>query len=108
MFLPELIGGVDVLGEEADLGVAADEAVFVCASSGSDEGENGLTIGRCNRDPAAVIGGADVGEDTEAKLADVEVDAAVDVADVDGGFEDAEVRTLGAFRAIGAERFGSG
>ena len=105
---PELIGGVDVLGEEADLGVAADEAVLIGAGSGCDECEDGLAVGRRDRDPSAVVGGVDVGEDTEAKLVDVEVDAAVDVADVDGGFEDAEVRTLGALRAIGAEWFDSG
>ena len=107
-FLPELVGDVDVLGEETDLGLAADEAMFVGAEFGCDEREDSLTVGRCDRDPSPVVGCVDVCEDTKAKLADVEVDASVDVADVDGGFENAEVRTLRASRAIRAEWFGSG
>ena len=100
--LPELVGGVDVLGEEADLGVAADEAVFVGAGFGSDEREDGLTVGRGDRDPTAVVGEVDIGEDAEAELVDVEVEASVVIADVDGGFEDAEVRALRALRAVRA------
>src|SRR6202035_2627681 len=82
--LPELVGGVDVLGEEADLRFSADEPVFVGAGFGSDERENGLTIWRGDRDPAAVVGEIDVGEDAEAELVHVEVETAFVIADVDG------------------------
>ena len=58
MALPELVGGVDVFGDEADLGVAADEAVFLGAGFGSDEGEDGLTVRRRDGDPAAIEGEA--------------------------------------------------
>ena len=102
MALPELVGGVDVFGDEADLGVAADESVFFGAGFGSDEGEDGLTVGRGDGDPAAVEGEIDVGEDAEAELVDVELEASFVVADVDGGFEDAQVGALRALRAIRA------
>jgi hypothetical protein len=59
--LPELVGGVDVFGDEADLGVAADEMVFFGAGFGSDEREDGLTVRRRDRDPAAVEREIDVG-----------------------------------------------
>src|SRR5262249_28068069 len=38
LLVPEFIGGVDVFRDEADLGVAADEAVFVGAGFGRDKG----------------------------------------------------------------------
>ena len=86
---------------KADLRVAADEAVFFGAGFGGDEREDGLSVRRCDRDPAAVVGAGDVGEDAEAELLDVELEAAVVIADVDGGLEDAEVRAFRAFRASG-------
>ena len=104
VLLPELVGGVDVLGDEADLSVAADEPVFVGAGFGSDEREDGLTIRRGDCDPTSVVGESDVGEDAEAKVVDVEIEAAFVIADVDGGFEDAQVGALRTLRAVGACR----
>jgi hypothetical protein len=94
--VPELIGGVDVFGEKADLGVASDELVVLCARLGSDEGEDGGAVGRGDGDPAAIEVEARIGDDAEAELVDVKLQALVVVADVDGGFEDAEVWALGA------------
>jgi hypothetical protein len=100
--LPKLVSGVDVFGEEADLRLATDEAEFFGAGFGSDEREDGLTVGRRNGDPTAVVGEIDIGENAEAKPVDVEVEASLVIANVDGGFEDAEVRTLRALGAVGA------
>jgi hypothetical protein len=94
--VPEFIGGVDVLGEKADLSVASDELVVLCAGLGSDEGEDGGAVGWGDGDPAAIEVETRVGDDAEAELVDVELQALVVVADVDGGFEDAQIRAFGA------------
>jgi hypothetical protein len=103
MSLPELVGGVDVLGDETDLGFAADETVFVGPGFGSNECEDGLTVRRSDCDPAAVVSAGDVGKDVEAELVDVEVEASFVIADINGGFEDAQVGALRTLRAIWAE-----
>jgi hypothetical protein len=82
--------------------LATDEAEFFGAGFGSDECEDGLTVGRGNGDPTAVVGEIDIGEDAEAKPVDVEVKGSLVIADVDGGFEDAEVRALRALGAVWA------
>ena len=102
VLLLELVGGVDVLREEADLRVATDETVFVGAGFRSDKREDGLTIGRGDGDPTAIVGEADIGENAETKLLDVEIEAAVVIADVDGGLEDAQVGVFRALRTVRA------
>ena len=98
--LPEFVGGIDVFRDEAYLCVATDEAVLFRAGFGCDEREDGLTVGRGDRDPAAVIGEGDVGEDAEAELPYVELEAAVLISNVDGGLEHSEVGAVSA-RALG-------
>jgi len=98
---PELEGGVDVFGDEGDLGAAADEFVIFGAAFGGDEGENGAAVGRSDGDPASAKLELGVGDDGEAELADVEVEAAIVIADEDGGLEDAEI-------GVGAVRWGRG
>src|SRR5271170_7069281 len=102
-FLPELVGGVDVLGDKADLGVAADESVVLCARLGRYEGDDGSAVGRSDGDPAAIEVEAGVGDDAEAELVDVELEAQIVVSDVDGAFEDAQI---GALRTFALRRFG--
>src|SRR5271154_902940 len=98
---PEIVGAVDVFGDEADLGLAADQAVFVGAGFGSDEGEQGCAVRRGDGDPTAIAGIGDVRDDAEPELLDVEPEALILVADVDGGVEDTKVRALGALAVFG-------
>ena len=92
---PEIVGAVDVFGDEADLGCATNESGFFGAGAGCDEGEQGRAIGRGDGDPAAIDCVGDVGDDTETQLVDVELKAHFVVADVDGGIEEAQVGTFG-------------
>ena len=82
--------------------LATDEAVFFGAGFWGNERENGLTVWRGNGNPTTVVGEIDIGENAEAEPIDVEIEASVVIADVDGGFEDAEVRALRAFGAVRA------
>ncbi len=63
---PEIVGGVDVFGDEGDLGGLADEAEIFRAAGRGDEGEDGAAVGRGNGDPAAEFE-ALVGDDAEAE-----------------------------------------
>ena len=71
-------------------------AELLGAGFGCDEGEDGLAVWRGDRNPAAVIGELNVGEDAEAELFHVKLDAAVVVANVDGGLEHPEVGAVSA------------
>ncbi len=72
---PEIVGAVDVFGDEADLGCATDESGFLGAGAGCDEGEESGAVGRGDCDPSAIDCVGDVGDDTETKLLDVELEA---------------------------------
>ncbi len=88
-FGPFLVFSEDVFGDEGDARRAADELEVEGVGLGSDEREDGLTVGRGDGDEAfAGLEFGVVGE-VEAELVHVEAEAAVLVADVDGDGVDA-------------------
>lgn len=91
---PKFVGGVDVFGDEGDLGGAADELVVLGAALGRDEREDCAAVGRGDSDPAVAELEAGVGDDGEAELVDEEGKAAIVVADEDRRGEDAQVLAL--------------
>lgn len=62
---PEVISGVDVFGDEADLGCATNESGFLGSGAGCDESKEGGAVGRRDGDPAAIESVGDVGDDSE-------------------------------------------
>jgi hypothetical protein len=88
---PFLVFGEDIFGDEGDTGGAADELEVEGVGLGGDEPEDRLAVGRGDGDEAfAGLEFGVVGK-VEAELIDVEAEAAVLVADVDGDGVDAEV-----------------
>jgi hypothetical protein len=88
---PFLVFGEDIFRDESDAGGAADEFEVEGVGLGGDEPEDGLAVGRGDGDEA--LAGLEFGVvgKVEAELVDVEAEAAVLVADVDGDGVDAEV-----------------
>jgi hypothetical protein len=69
----------------------ANEFGFMGIGGGSYEYEVGRTVGRSDNDPGAGGPGPAVKNELEAQPVDVEVDAAFQVPDIDGGRLQAEI-----------------
>ena len=91
-FGPFLEFGDDVLGDENDLGGAANELVLLGVGLGSDEGENGGAVGRGDGDEAVAGLKLGVVGEVETELIEVKAETAIEIANEDVDAVDAEVR----------------
>jgi len=96
--LPEL--GNNVFGDESDVRRVADKLKGLRIRLGSDECEIGGAVGRGHGDPAAARLNASVENEMEAKLVNIERQAAFQIADVHGK----RLETQVGFPAVEANR----
>ena len=76
---PETVGGVDVFGDEGDLGGTSDQLVVRGAAFRREQSEYGAAIRRRDGDPTAKLEAA-VGHYAESELLAIEFDAAAVIA----------------------------
>src|SRR6516162_6388472 len=69
---PLPVFGDDVVGDKDDLGAAADQVVLLGSGFGCDEGDDGFSVGRSDRQPTFARLQNGVGDEAKAELVEIE------------------------------------
>ena len=92
--------GEQIFGDEGDVRVVADQLELFGGGRGGDQGEIGGAVWGSNGDEGAAGFDAGIEDELEAEKVDVEIDAAIEIADKYGDRLQTEVR----FLAVEADR----
>src|ERR1700724_999413 len=89
---PQIVGGIDIFGDEGNLCVPPDQLVVVCATLRGNQCQNRTSVRWRNCHPPAELE-APIRHNAEPKLIDIEAPAALVVPHEDVGLDDPYVRT---------------